>query len=71
MLTYRTEAREVSLAARRRNRISKRKCVVDETPQSVSSRRLITRPRKANLFPEPLNTHKSLEIESYTILPYC
>ncbi|SDO61567.1 hypothetical protein SAMN05421677_106165 [Halobacillus aidingensis] len=34
MLTYRTEAREVSLAARRRNRISKRKKVLCETPQS-------------------------------------
>ncbi|REJ09336.1 hypothetical protein DYE48_09585 [Halobacillus trueperi] len=44
--------------------------MVDETPQSVSSRRVITRPRKANLFPEPLNSHKSLEIESYTILPF-
>ncbi|SDP42044.1 hypothetical protein SAMN05421677_11866 [Halobacillus aidingensis] len=69
MLTYRTEAREVSLAARRRNRISKGKCVVDETPQSVSSRRLITRPRKANLFPEPLNTHENLEIKSSINLP--
>ncbi|SDP53634.1 hypothetical protein SAMN05421677_12161 [Halobacillus aidingensis] len=34
MLTYRTEAREVSLAARRRNRIYKRKKVQGETPQS-------------------------------------
>ncbi len=35
MLTYRTEAREVLLAARRRNRISKRKKVHGETPQDA------------------------------------
>ncbi|SDP03970.1 hypothetical protein SAMN05421677_1112 [Halobacillus aidingensis] len=35
MLTYRTEAREVSLAARRRNRISKRKKVLGEPPQDA------------------------------------
>ncbi|SDN80006.1 hypothetical protein SAMN05421677_101155 [Halobacillus aidingensis] len=67
MLTYRTEAREVSLAAWRRNRILKRKKVHGETPQSEarggspSSRGKRFIPRR----PHPLN--KSLETESSTI----
>ncbi len=69
MLTYRTEAREVSLAARRRNRITKRKKVHGETPQdavrggSPRSRGKRAIPRS----PHPLN--KSLETEASTILP--
>ncbi|SDP29071.1 hypothetical protein SAMN05421677_11555 [Halobacillus aidingensis] len=71
MLTYRTEAREVSLAARRRNRISKRKKVLGETPQS-EARGGSTRSRGKRVIPRspnPLN--KYLETEPYTILPLC
>ncbi|SDP41249.1 hypothetical protein SAMN05421677_11837 [Halobacillus aidingensis] len=51
MLTYRTEAREVSLAARRRNRILKRKRVLGETPQDGVRRGSGALPRKASYFP--------------------
>ncbi|SDO93598.1 hypothetical protein SAMN05421677_109115 [Halobacillus aidingensis] len=53
MLTYRTEARGVSLVARRRNRIFKRKRVLGETPQDVVRSGSGALPRKATHSPPP------------------
>ncbi|SDP77391.1 hypothetical protein SAMN05421677_13511 [Halobacillus aidingensis] len=71
MLTYRTEAREVSLAARRRNRILKRKKVHGETPQDAV-RGDSPRSRGKRLIPRsPYPRNTSLETESSRILPDC
>ncbi|SDO94949.1 hypothetical protein SAMN05421677_109149 [Halobacillus aidingensis] len=67
MLTYRTEAREVSLAARRRNRITKREKVHGETPKDAVRG---GSPRSRGKRAIPRSSHpltKSLENESSTI----